>query len=319
MAVFTQITEEQLCDFLDLYNIGQLVRFTEIAEGVENSNYLVTTTQTDYILTLFEKRVAPEDLPYYFSLMQHLKYKGLAVASVISDKFGEHLHILANRPAAIIEFLPGTATLTPSPQACAQLGALLAKFHLYTMDFNLNKNNDLSVTGWQRLRTQCAPDANRLEAGLFGFLADEYDYIAPRWPEWSDLPMGAIHADLFPDNVLFENGKITGIIDFYFACSDFYIYDLAVCILSWCFDERHHFSPRQFKNMLASYQQVRPLTKPEKQAMSLMCRGAGLRFLLTRLYDWIHQDKQALVTVKNPLEYKHKIEQIRAGVIESNI
>ena len=308
MAVYTHVSEAELRAALQEYDVGALRAFRGIAEGVENTNYAVDTDRGEFILTLFEKRVREEDLPFFLALMGHLARKGLPAPSPIAARDGEALRRICARPAAIVTFLPGAPQMTPTPADCRALGAVLARLHLATADFPGARRNDLGLSGWIELAAKCGARADEYAAGLSDFIREEIEFVRSRWPV--GLPSGVIHADLFPDNVFFEEGKVAGIIDFYFSCSDYYAYDLAVCLISWAYNSGS-WRADNAAAMIAGYEAVRPLSPDEREAMPLLMRGAALRFLLTRLYDALNQVEGAVVRVKDPLEYRDLLRLLR--------
>ena len=306
MAVYTKVSDTQLAHFLSAYDVGMPRTFKGIAEGVENSNFYLETDRDRFILTLYEKRVNAEELPFFLSLMHYLVEAGLPTAAPVSDRDGKALKTLNGRPAALIQFVTGVSKDHPDEEDCAALGTMLARLHNATAGFDGNRENDLSVAGWKTLTERCAGRADECSQGLDVFIDGEMAALAAEWPADDAMARGVIHADLFPDNVLFTGHDITGIIDFYFACTDFYAYDLAVCLNSWCFDAKRNFIPGHAKAMIMAYEATRGLNDVEKKNLPLLARGASLRFLLTRLYDWLNQEPNALVTVKDPLEYAEK-------------
>jgi homoserine kinase type II len=305
MAVYTDVAAEDLADFLKGYDIGELLSYKGIAEGVENSNYLLHTGKGAYILTLYEKRVAADDLPYFLSLMAHLAARGVHCPQPEKNRRGQVYSQLAGRPAAIINFLEGMWPRKPNAAHCAGVGDALARMHLAGRDFPLVRNNPLSVAGWRTLFDAAAPRADSVQAGLRDFLARELDHLAARWP--ADLPVGVIHADLFPDNVFFLGDKVSGLIDFPFACNDILAYDVAICLNAWCFEADHSFNVTKARALLGAYNRARPLSEAEQKALPLLARGAALRFLLTRLVDVLNVPAGALVRPKDPLEYVRKL------------
>jgi len=309
MAVYTEVSDDKLAAFVAEYDIGELVSAKGIAEGVENSNYLVQTSNagapTSYILTLYEKRVRPQDLPYFLGLMEHLAARGIACPTPLHGRDGAALRRLCGRPAAIVTFLQGMWPKRVAPHHCAGLGQALAEMHLAGADFALERANDLSVAGWRPLFEDSAPRTHEVQAGLAEELAAELDALEAAWP--AELPRGVIHADLFPDNVFFLGQRLSGLIDFYFACNDFFAYDLAVCLNAWCFEGDGSFNVTKARHMLSAYRRVRPFSDAELDALPLLARGSALRFLLTRLYDWLHHPAGALVMPKDPLEYLGKL------------
>ncbi len=305
MAVYTAIDEDSLDDFLSAYDVGQAVSVKGIAEGVENSNYLLITEEGRFILTLYEKRVDPEDLPFFLGFMDHLATKGVHCPTPIHGRDGLALRELCGRPAALISFLDGVWPTRIQPFHCAGLGKALATMHLAGADFGLKRANALSIAGWRPLFERCKADADDVHPGLAAELETELATIETSWPR--GLPSGVIHADLFPDNVFFQRETLTGLIDFYFACNDLLSYDIAICLNAWCFEVDGAFNITKARHMLAAYRQVRPLSDGELEALPLLARGSALRFLLTRLYDWQHQVEGALVKPKDPLEYLEKL------------
>jgi len=305
MAVYTEVFDEDLQAFLEHYDLGQVTSFKGIAEGVENSNYLLRTTKGSYIMTLYEKRVRPEDLPFFLGLLDHLAGRGIRCPTPLQGRDGEALRQLCGRPAVIVSFLDGLWPRRILPAHCQKLGHAMAKMHLAGADFALSRKNDLSVAGWRPLFESCAPRADQVQQGLAEELSEELTHLEEAWPE--DLPAGVIHADLFPDNVFFLADELSGLIDFYFACNDFFAYDLAVCLNAWCFEPDRAFNITKARLMLQAYRQVRPFSDQELEALPLLARGSALRFLLTRLYDLLNHPPGALVEPKDPIEYWHKL------------
>ncbi len=305
MAVYTDVSDEELEAFIESYAIGALTSFKGIAEGVENSNYLVHTEAGPYILTLYEKRVQPEDLPYFLALMEHLAARGISCPLPVHDREGRTLKELAGRPAALISFLEGLWVRRPGIEHCAGLGQALAKFHLAGLDFPMQRENDLSLPGWQALYDDVKASADGVIPGLKDVIAQELAYLGDNWA--SDLPSGVIHADLFPDNVFFLDDKVSGLIDFYFACNDMLAYDVAVCLNAWCFEPDASFNVTKARAMLQAYEARAPADRGGTGGLPLLARGAALRFLLTRTYDFLNTDANALVKTKDPNEYLRKL------------
>jgi homoserine kinase type II len=305
MAVYTDVAAEDLGAFLSGYDIGELLSYKGIAEGVENSNFLVHTSRGSFILTLYEKRVAAADLPFFLGLMEHLAARGITCPQPVKNRAGAVLGELVGRPAAIIAFLEGMWIRRPSAGHCAALGGALAQLHRAGADFPGKRPNALSVAGWRALYRGVAARCDTIRPGLAAALAGELDQIEASWPK--GLPQGVIHADLFPDNVFFLGDKLSGLIDFYFACTDALAYDLAICLNAWCFEPDHSYNVTKGKSLLIAYGAVRPLSPQERQALPLLARGAALRFLLTRLVDWFDDRPAALVRRKDPMEYFRKL------------
>jgi homoserine kinase type II len=306
MAVYTDVAADELAEFLGHYDIGELLSYKGIAEGVENSNFLLHTTAGSFILTLYEKRVERSDLPFFLGLMTHLAARGINCPQPLNNRSGEALSTLAGRPAAIINFLEGVWPRKPTALHCAGVGQALAKMHLAGRDFKVSRANALSVSGWRPLFEQAAPRADEVQHGLRAFIGAELDYLEGNvWPK--DLPSGVIHADLFPDNVFFLGEKLSGIIDFTFACDDMLAYDVAICLNAWCFESDCSFNVTKARAFLNAYGRERPLSEAEQNALPLLARGAALRFLLTRLVDFLNVPAGALVQPKDPLEYVRKL------------
>lgn len=305
MAVYTDVTAEDLAEFLSKYSIGDLLSYKGIAEGVENSNYLLHTSSGYFFLTLYEKRVAAKDLPFFLGLMAHLAKHGISCPQPVADKSGNALGTLAGRPAAIIDFLEGVWPRRPNATQCAAVGQVIAKMHLADADFKMTRPNALSVSGWRPLFDQAKDRADSVQPGLRGLLSAELDHLEKSWPK--SLPQGVIHADAFPDNVLFLGDKLSGLIDFYFACTDTLAYDVAICLNAWCFEPDHSYNVTKGQSLLGAYIKARALSDAELAALPLLARGAALRFLLTRLVDWLNVPPGALVQPKNPLEYFRKL------------
>ena len=301
MAVYTDVAAEDLAEFLKGYDIGELLSYKGIAEGVENSNFLLHTSKGAYILTLYEKRVALDDLPYFLSLMAHLAERGVHCPQPAKNRNGEVYSWLAERPAAIINFLEGMWPRRPNAAHCSGVGEGLARMHLAGRDFPLFRKNPLSVAGWRPLFELAAPRADSVQPGLRDFIARELDHLEAHWPV--DLPVGVIHGDLFPDNVFFLGDKLSGLIDFPFSCNDILAFDVAICLNAWCFEPDHSFNVTKARALLNAYGRERPLSEAEQQALPLLARGSAMRFLLTRLVDFLNVPPGALVKPKDPLEY----------------
>jgi homoserine kinase type II len=302
MAVYTEISEDELDALLSQYDLGQALSCKGIAEGVENSNYLLHTEVGYYILTLYEKRVKKEDLPFFLGLMEHLATGGFMSPKPVSAKDGNNLKEVAGRPCAIIEFLDGRSIKRATPLHCALLGETLAKLHTISSSYTVTRQNGLTLSSWRPLFQSCQnTKSNAFSPDIFREIEQELTYLEGNWPK--NLPSGVIHADLFPDNIFFLNEKVSGVIDYYFACNDFFAYDLAICLNAWCFETDGSFNITKARKLLIGYKAVRPFSDEEMEFLPLLCRGAALRFLLTRLYDWLNQIEGALVKPKDPMEY----------------
>jgi homoserine kinase type II len=305
MAVYTEVDDGELAAFIGRYDVGELTSYKGIAEGVENSNYLVHTTGGSFILTLYEKRVDPADLPFFLGLMHHLAAAGIPCPTPVETRDGTALGRLAGRPAALITFLEGMWIRRPRNRHCAELGSALAAMHIAAGDFEGTRHNALSRDAWRALFEQCRAHADSVHGGLATELDRELDALSSDWPR--KLPTGVIHADLFPDNVFFLGDRLSGIIDFYFACTDAFAYDIAICLNAWCFESDGAFNITKARALLSAYEAKRPLNEAEHAALPLLARGSAMRFLLTRLYDWVNTPGDALVKRKDPIEYLKKL------------
>jgi homoserine kinase type II len=305
MAVYTDVSAEDLGRFLAAYDLGELKSYKGIAEGVENSNFLVHTGTGHYILTLYEKRVAAGDVPFFLALLEHLAARGITCPQPVKSRGGATLGTLCGKPAAIVTFLDGMWMRRPDAGHCAAVGEALARMHLAGGDFAARRRNALSVGAWRPLFAQAAERADDVQQGLRTAIEQELGELEKTWPH--DLPQGVIHADLFPDNVFFLGNRLSGLIDFYFACTDTLAFDVAICLNAWCFEPDHSYNVTKGRNLLASYIKARPLSVAERAALPLLARGAAMRFLLTRLVDWLNVPPGALVRPKNPLEYLRKL------------
>ncbi|MCG8562095.1 MAG: homoserine kinase [Hyphomicrobiales bacterium] len=305
MAVYTEVSDDELAAFVATYDLGALWSFKGIAEGVENTNYLVHTEKGPYILTLYEKRVEREDLPFFLGLMEYLAAQGLPCPTPVRDRRGEMLRELADRPAAVIEFLEGLWVRRPGVPHCAALGRSLAEMHLAGLGFDRSRANRLSVGSWRPLYESFGCEADSIRDGLCDQIAEELAALEQAWPD--TLPAGIVHADLFPDNVFFLGQEISGLIDFYFACNDMLAYDIGICLNAWCFESDNAFNITKARALLNAYTEVRPFSDDEFDALPILARGAALRFLLTRVYDWLNTSKEALVRPKDPIEYLRKL------------
>jgi homoserine kinase type II len=305
MAVYTEVSDEELAAFIASYELGELLSFKGIAEGVENTNYIVHTSRGPFILTLYERRTAREDLPFFLGLMEHLAARGVSCPTPVRDNEGRNLKELAWRPAALVTFLEGFWVRRPATVHCAAVGRALAELHMGAQGFALKRANALGLAGWRPLYERFADRADEIAPDLGPLIGSELRSLEAHWPK--GLPTGVIHADLFPDNVFFLGDRLSGLIDFYFACNDALAYDIAVCLNAWCFEKDLSFNITKGRALLRGYEELRPLTPAEREAMPQLARGAALRFLLTRAYDWLNTPRDALVSPKNPLEYVRRL------------
>jgi homoserine kinase type II len=305
MAVYTEVSDEDLERFIASYGLGALLSYKGIAEGVENTNYLLHTEKGPYFLTLYEKRVDPADLPFFLGLMEHLANAGITCPTPVRDAEGCVLRTLAGRPAALITFLEGVWIRRPQPRHCLEVGKALARLHLAGRSFAGKRANALGLSGWRPLYERFRPQADDVAPGLAATIEQELAHLEAHWP--AGLDEGVIHADLFPDNVFFLGDRLSGLIDFYFACNDALAYDIAVTLNAWCFEADHTFNATKSRALLNGYRSVRALAPEESEALPLLARGAALRFLLTRAYDWLNTASTALVNRKDPGEFLRRL------------
>ena len=312
MAVYTHIGAETMAALIAEFDVGQLVSAKGIAEGIQNSNFLIDTTGKDgkgarYILTVYESQVVVKDLPFFLGLLDHLSAAGCPVPQTIHDRSGASFRSFGGKALALIEFLPGVSLDTPTPAQARSVGRALAQLHLATASFIDRRENDLGPDGWRRLTSACASDFADMDPILGPLVHTELAALEAAWP--SQLPRGAIHADLFPDNVLMLGETVTGLIDFYFACTDMFAYDVAITHAAWCFSsDGTRFDAAISKALLEGYESVRPLSVAEQDALPILARGAALRFTLTRAYDWVNTPADALVTKKDPMAFARRLQ-----------
>ncbi len=301
MAVYTRFTDAELDIFLQNYAVGTVLSLEEIAQGVENSNYFLTTTTGKYVLTLYEKRVNSDDLPYFLSFSEYLNTKSIPTPSPVRNLNNQAFTDFKDKKAAIIHFLQGHNLTLPNLKQCQSAGEFVAKMHIAQAEFTMTRKNTLSPCDslWLLYETLYETLQEKFPH-FYPVIASEFLYLQKNYP--TDLPIGNIHGDIFPDNMFFDNDTAIGIIDFYFSCTDFLAYDLAIMLCAWCFDVGH-FNQEKFNSVLCAYQTIKPLTKAEKESLVILMRGAAMRFFLTRTYDCIFHDKNALVIPKNPQEY----------------
>lgn len=307
MAVYTQVSSEELAELLVRYDQGEVTSAKGIAEGVENSNYLVDTTRHRFILTLYEKRVDAGDLPFFLALLDHLADRGLPVPRAIADRDGRQIQTVAGRPACLIEFLPGVSVTHPNAAQARATGEALGEMHAALSDFDRQRPNTLGPAGWKAMAARCGTDLDQIAPGLGERIARELEVIEQHWP--GDLPRAVIHADLFPDNVLTLGDRVTGIIDFYFACTEIRAWDLAVTHAAWCFEnDGTGYDADRAAALVSGYEAKMPLSPDERAAFQILARGAALRFTLTRAWDWLNTPADALVTRKDPLAFLRRLD-----------
>jgi homoserine kinase type II len=314
MAVYTDVSDEELARFVAGYDIGEPTAFKGIAEGVSNSNFFLQTTQNRFILTVYEARAPREDLPFFIGLMDHLAHHGFACPEPIRRRDGEALSEIAGKPAALVSYLDGLSVRRPSAAHCRSAGRKMAKMHLAGLDFPMRRPNPLSVAGWRPLAEASGARAEAISPGLSRRIAEEVAFHEAHWPR--DLPSGVVHADMFPDNVFFIGQDCSGVIDFYFAANDALAYDLAIALNAWCFEPDLSFNLTKGQALIAGYEELRPLTEPERAALPLLARGAALRFLLTRTVDWLDVPPGAFVKPHDPIPYDRRLsfhQRVKSG------
>lgn len=305
MAVFTHVSDADMTRFIAGFDIGRLVDFDGIAEGVQNTNFLVRTETGRFILTLYEERTEVSELPFFLGLMEHLSQGGISCPTPLHNREGDALVALNGRPAALVSFLKGAWIRQPEARHCAAVGEALARLHLVGQSFPMQRTNDLGLIGWRPLFERFATRADEIRPGLGRLIETELHYLEANWP--TTLPGGVIHADLFPDNVFFFDGEYSGLIDFYFAATDMLAFDIAICLNAWCFEPDLTFNRKKAAALLNGYQRVRQLNRAEVAAMPTLARGAAMRFLLTRAYDWLYTAETAIVTKHDPLAYSRRL------------
>ena len=301
MAVYSPITKKELGAFLQQYDLGSLIRYEAILEGIENTNYKIETSKNIYILTIFEKRVNPNDLPFFINLKNHLTKKKFVCPQPIKNKNGDYINLLNNKHCVIISFLEGQQISLVENNHCRQVGEVLALFHKDSNDFSGKRNNTMSYDQWKNIFLINEKVVDNNFRDIMSDIDKELSFLHMAWPK--DLPKGIIHGDVFQDNVFFKDNKFSGLIDFYFSCNDFLAYDVALTINAWCFDSNANFEKNKFINLIEGYQSLRELNKKEKKYLSTLLRGAAVRILLTRIHDYIFHQKDTYVKAKNPNEY----------------
>jgi len=309
MAVYTKLSEKELKEFFTKYNLGKIINFNEIKEGVENTNYFIQTENGKFILTLYEKRVDEDDLPFFISLMKNLFDKKFPSPEPIINKNGSYISEVAKKKAAVVSFLDGEAKRNLNPNDCGEIGVHAAKLHLITKNLSGKRENKLSVNSWRKIYSKVKNDCSKIQQNLPDIIEKNLDEIEKNWPK--NIPSGIIHADLFPDNIFFKNNKLSGIIDFYFSCHDFYAFEIAVCLNALCFDGKNQnlsFNVTKAKKFIDGYSKIRKLQEDEKKSLKILCQGAALRFLLTRVFDYLNLTEGALVKIKDPIEYLKRLE-----------
>jgi len=309
MAVYTKVNKKNINSFIKNYNIGTVIKFKGIKEGIENTNYFVQTSKGKFILTIYERRTNKKDLPFFMKLMDNLNKNNFKCPKPIKNLDGQYISLIKKKPAAIVSFLSGSSKNSLSPDNCYQVGIQVAEFHSITKKISLKRNNSLSLNSWEKLFKQVEKKSSKIGKNLPIKIKNSLVEIKKNWPK--NLPKGIIHADLFSDNIFFKNNNFSGFIDFYFSCNDFYAFEIAICINALCFDgssQNLSFNATKAKRFLKGYSKIRKITKKEKKYFKVLCQGAALRFLLTRVFDYINITKGAFLTVKDPIEYLKRLE-----------
>ena len=306
MAVYTKLEHQEVRQFLEQYNINNFKDYKGITEGVENTNYLIKTSEQDYILTIYEKRVDENDLPFFIKLLSYLSENKFPCPKPIANKNNEKINRIKNKNAALVTFLNGQSKNKITSEECFEIGKITAQLHEITKKFDINRKNNLSIENWDSIFEKTIKQKIDLDETIIKKTKNYLNFLKDKWPK--NLPQGIIHADLFPDNIFFTNNKVSGIIDFYFACNDFFAYEIAICINSLCFDNNSTFNMTKAKNLIDGYTSIRTLSEDEKKYLPILSMGAAMRFFLTRLYDFYHTDNKADVKIKDPFEYLKKIE-----------
>jgi len=305
MAVYTKLSLDEIKNFINQFDVDEFQNYEEILEGVENSNYLIHTKKNKFVLTIYEKRVEEKDLPFFLNLMFELSKKNFSCPQPLVSKKGEKILKIKGKNAALISFLIGKSKKNLTPNNCFGLGQTIARLHITTDSIKLYRANNLSLEGWNKIFSSIKNTKKFNDEKLIKKIEFELEVIKKNWP--LKLPSGIIHADVFPDNVFFENDEITGLIDFYFACTDFYAYEIAICLNSICFDNNSTFNMTKAKNLIEGYETVRKLSNDEKNHLPILARGAAMRFFITRLYDFHNTSSEAKVKIKDPNEYLKRI------------
>ena len=309
MAIYTKLSESKLREFFSKYNLGNFINYKEIKEGIENTNYFIETEKGKFILTLYEKRVDEKDLPFFMSLMKNLFDKNFPSPQPIINKNGNYISEISGKKAAVVSFLDGSEKKNLNPDNCYEIGIQTAKLHLITKNLTGKRENKLSINSWRKIYKKIKNECSKIHVKLAGTIEKSLNEIENNWPQ--NIPSGIIHADLFPDNIFFKKEKLSGIIDFYFSCYDFYAFEIAICLNALCFEGRKEnlsFNVTKAKKFIDGYSEIRKLSEEEKKSLKILCQGAAMRFLLTRVFDYLNLTKGAIVKIKDPIEYLKRLE-----------
>ena len=309
MAIYTKLTENNLEEFFLNYNLGKLLNYKGIQDGIENTNYFTQTDKGKFILTVYEKRVEGKDLPFFMGLMKNLFDANFPSPEPIINKNGNYITEIFGKKAAVVSFLDGSSKKNLNPNDCYKVGIQTAKLHLITKNLSGKRENKLSVNSWRKIYQKVQKDCSKIQQNLTKIIEKNLDEIENNWPK--NIPSGIIHADLFPDNIFFKDDKLTGIIDFYFSCYDFYVFEIAICLNALCFEgqkENLSFNVTKAKKFIDGYSSIKKITEEEKKSLKILCQGAAMRFLLTRVFDYLNLTEGALVKIKDPIEYLKRLE-----------
>ena len=307
MAVYTKIISKDIHLINSKFNIDEIKSFQGIKKGIENTNYLLKTKKEKFILTIFEKRVSNKEIPFFMKLMDNLNQSKISCPKPLKDRNGNYLIKLKNKTACVVTFLKGKDKQTLNLNNCYQVGKIISQMHSITKKLKFSRKNSMGIKKLNPL-LKSIKFKSKKNSNLEKFLIQNLNNIKKNWP--SKLPYGIIHGDLFVDNIFFNKDKLSGVIDFYFAANDFFMYEIAICINALCFDKKKNkflINKQKVKNLIKGYESVRKITIGEKKSLNILCRGAAIRYLLTRLYDYSNTPKTALIQIKDPNEYYQKL------------
>ena len=309
MAIYTKVSKNDLTEFFSKYNLGKVENFHGIKEGIENTNYFIQTSKNKFILTIYEKRVQEKDLPFFMSLMRNLFDSNFKSPEPIINRNGNYITEIVGKKAAVISFINGNSKKNLTPENCKEVGSEIAKMHMITKNLAAKRKNELSIDSWKKIYQNVKEACFKIHPQLSKIIEENLVEVEKNWP--TNLPAGIIHADLFPDNIFFNKNKFNGIIDFYFSCNDFYAFEIAVCLNALCFEgtkENLSFNVTKAKKFIDGYSKIRKISDDEKNSLKILSQGAALRFLLTRVFDYINLKKGAIVKIKDPIEYLKRLE-----------
>ena len=308
MAIYTKISENDVVSIEKKFNLGKIISCKGIKKGIENTNYLVRTKNNKYILTIFEKRVKKRDVPFFMSLMDKLNNHNINCPKPQKSKAGNYSINIKNKPASIVSFVEGKDKNKLKIKDCYEIGKNVAKLHITSKKIKLHRKNSMSLKKWPKILNKIDNRSRIINSNLNYLMKEALLEVKNKWPK--NLPSGIIHGDLFIDNIFFNKNKFHGYIDFYFACNDFLMYEIAICINALCFDKKNGkfiFNKKKSKNLIKGYSKIRKLSQREKKSLNILCKGAALRYLLTRTYDYLNTPKSAIIKIKDPKEYIQKL------------